>query len=271
MTVNSLISQRGKVYLIGAGPGDPELLTIKAVKAIASADVLMVDDLVNPLVLQYALPHANIMYVGKRGGCTSTVQADIEQSMLSFAWSGKIIARIKGGDPYIFGRGGEEFATVLAAGIECEVINGITSGLAAATEINIPLTHRQYTQGVIMVTGHNSIGYHTQAITQTESSLLTVNWKALAATQMTLVIYMGITQASYIQKQLLMGGLSSDTPAAVIQNARGGSRGEQSRHCFMTLGNLSEIIIEKDFKSPSIIVIGSVVNLGLMALNNLNF
>jgi uroporphyrin-III C-methyltransferase len=247
-------SSYGKVYLIGAGPGDPDLLTIKAAKAIASATVLMVDDLVNPAVLNHAAPNTRTIYVGKRGGCVSTSQVLIEELMIREAQAGQIVARIKGGDPYIFGRGGEEFASLQAAGVVCEVINGITSGLAAATEVAVPLTHRTYTQGVIFVTGHSQTAHDS------------VNWQALAASGMTLVIYMGITRAAHIQAQLLAGGLSATTPVVVIQNASGGSTGEVSQHCFMTLETLAATIANEGLKSPSIMIIGRVVECGLIAL-----
>ena len=239
----------GKVYLIGAGPGDPDLLTIKAAKAIAAASVLMVDDLVNPAVLSHAQADARIIYVGKRGGCASTPQAMIEKLMLREARAGHIVARIKGGDPYIFGRGGEELATLLAAGVACEVINGITSGLAAATQFDVPLTHRDHTQGVIFVTGHS------QAETDP------VNWAALAASDMTLVVYMGMTHAAHIQTQLLAGGLNPNTPAVVVQNA--GS--VAAKNAFMTLGSLAQTIATQGLKSPSVMVIGEVVACGVAA------
>lgn len=252
-------NNHGKVYLIGAGPGDPDLLTIKAAKAIASATVLMVDDLVNPAVLEHAAPNTRTIYVGKRGGCVSTPQALIEKLMVREAKAGHIVARIKGGDPYMFGRGGEELATLQTAGVVCEVINGITSGLAAASQVAVPLTHRDHTQGVIFVTGHS----------KTEQD--PVNWSALAASGMTLVIYMGMTHAAHIQASLITSGLSAHTPAVVVQNATGGSKGlgdAASNHSFMTLGTLATTIARKGLKSPSIIVIGDVVQCGIDALQH---
>ena len=251
-------STHGKVYLIGAGPGDPDLLTIKAAKAIASATVLMVDDLVNPAVLAHAAPNTRTIYVGKRGGCVSTPQALIEKLMVREAKAGHIVARIKGGDPYIFGRGGEELATLRAAGVVCEVINGITSGLAAATQVGVPLTHRSHTQGVIFVTGHSKadeLGTNDP-----------VNWAALAASGMTLVIYMGMTHAAHIQASLIGGGLKASTPAVVVQNAGGGSEGGDTTYRFMTLGTLAATITREGLKSPSIMVIGEVVACGLVAI-----
>jgi uroporphyrin-III C-methyltransferase len=250
------ISTHGKVYLIGAGPGDPDLLTIKAAKAIASATVLMVDDLVNPAVLAHAAPNTRTIYVGKRGGCVSTPQALIEKLMVREAKAGHIVARIKGGDPYIFGRGGEELTTLRKAGVACEVINGITSGLAAASQVGVPLTHRSHTQGVIFVTGHS------------KTDVDPVNWAALAASGMTLVIYMGMTHAAHIQARLIAGGLKDSTPAVVVQNASGGSEGGDTAHRFMTLGTLAATIAREGLKSPSIMVIGEVVACGLAALED---
>ena len=144
----------GKVFLVGAGPGDPELLTLKAVRAIAQADVLLVDDLVNPLVLEHARRDARIVQVGKRGGCQSTPQQFIERLMVSESLAGNVVVRLKGGDPFMFGRGGEEIAALEAAGIEYEVLNGITAGLAGPTSVGIPLTHRDFCHGVAFITGH---------------------------------------------------------------------------------------------------------------------
>src|SRR5437868_4311587 len=148
----------GKVTLVGAGPGDPDLLTLKALKAIRAATVLLVDDLVSPDVVAHASPKARIVYVGKRGGCKSTPQAFIEKLMLMAAREGENVVRLKGGDPFIFGRGGEEAEHLRDAGIEVEIVNGITSGLAAVTSLGVPLTHRDHAHGVVFVTGHAQPG-----------------------------------------------------------------------------------------------------------------
>ena len=148
----------GQVTLVGAGPGDPELLTLKALKAIQAATVLMVDDLVNEAIVAYASPEARIVHVGKRGGCKSTPQSFIEKLMVTAALEGENVVRLKGGDPFIFGRGGEEVENLQAAGIRVSVINGITSGLAAVTSLNVPLTHREHAHGVVFVTGHAKPG-----------------------------------------------------------------------------------------------------------------
>ncbi len=253
-TQTSLSSGGGRCTLVGAGPGDPELLTVKAVKAIQAATVLLVDDLVNDdIVKTYARADARIVYVGKRGGCKSTPQAFIEKLMVMAAREGETVVRLKGGDPFIFGRGGEEVEHLKAAGVQVTVVNGITSGLAAVTSLGVPLTHREHAHGVVFVTGHakpNDVG---------------TNWKALAATardaKLTLVIYMGVSGVQRIQSELLTG-LAPDTPVAVIQNA---SLADQ-RHLVTTLANLTSAIEEGAMGSPAVMVVGDVVKGVAMAL-----
>jgi uroporphyrin-III C-methyltransferase len=241
------LSGAGKVTLVGAGPGDPELLTLKAVKAIRAATVLLVDDLVSPEIVAYASPGARIVHVGKRGGCKSTPQAFIEKLMVMAAREGEDVVRLKGGDPFIFGRGGEEVEHLKACGIQVEVINGITSGLAAVTSLGVPLTHRQHAHGVVFVTGHAQPGSAGP------------DWRALAATardaRLTLVIYMGVTGALRIQEELLTG-LPASTPVAVIQHASMPSQ----RHAVTTLGELHSTIERDQLASPSVIVVGDVLS-----------
>ncbi|MEY3125316.1 MAG: hypothetical protein RLZZ573_1836 [Pseudomonadota bacterium] len=241
----------GQVTLVGAGPGDPELLTIKALKAIQSATVLMVDDLVNDAIVAFAAPGARVVHVGKRGGCKSTPQSFIEKLMITAANEGENVVRLKGGDPFIFGRGGEEVEHLQAAGVRVQVINGITSGLAAVTSLNVPLTHREHAHGVVFVTGHAKPG---DAGT---------DWRALATTacqaKLTLVIYMGVSGAAPIQQELLHG-LGHATPVAIIQNA---SLPEQ-RHVVCTLGELQDTILREHLSSPSVIVVGDVMQ-GMLA------
>ena len=208
----------GKVILVGAGPGDPDLLTVKATKAIASADVILVDDLVNPDILDYARFDARIVPVGKRGGCQSTPQDFIERLMIAEARAGHRVVRLKGGDPFIFGRGGEEREHLQAAGIAVEVVNGISSGLAAPAAIGVPLTHRDWTQGVVFVTGHG------------KTPAANPDWAALAKLNLTLVIYMGIARCAEIQAALLAGGKAADTPVAVIQAATSERAGATDHH-----------------------------------------
>ncbi|QNP49451.1 uroporphyrinogen-III C-methyltransferase [Diaphorobacter aerolatus] len=247
---------QGSCTLVGAGPGDPELLTLKAVKAIARATVLLVDDLVNPAVLDHASPTARIVHVGKRGGCKSTPQAFIERLMVNETLAGETVVRLKGGDPFIFGRGGEEIEALRAAGVTATVINGITSGLAGLTALNTPLTHRDHAHGVVFLTGHAKPGD-----TGTD-------WRQIAKTahdaKLTLVIYMGISGSAHIQQELLHG-LPAHTPAVVIQSASL----PQQRHVVTTLGELRHTIEEHRLASPSIIVVGDVVR-GVVALQPRN-
>jgi uroporphyrin-III C-methyltransferase len=244
---------KGKVVLVGAGPGDPELLTIKAVKAIAAADVLLVDDLVNPEVLAYASPRARVIPVGKRGGCRSTSQEFIERLMIAEARAGHQVVRLKGGDPFIFGRGGEERAHLMAEGIDVDVINGISSGLAAPSSIGVPLTHRDWSAGAIFVTGHERA--------DDAGAARMPNWALLASTGLTLVIYMGVARCRQIQAALLAGGKAGSTPVAVIQSASGAGQAQ----LLTTLDNLAQDLAISGLGSPSIIVIGDVVRCATIA------
>ncbi|MBC7956266.1 MAG: uroporphyrinogen-III C-methyltransferase [Cytophagales bacterium] len=233
------------VTLVGAGPGDPELLTIKAVRAIRAATVLLVDDLVSEAVLRYARRSTRIVQVGKRGGCASTPQAFIEKLMAAEALKGERVVRLKGGDPFVFGRGGEEVEHLRALGIQVDVVNGITSGLAAVTSLGVPLTHRDHAHGVIFVTGH----------AKEKSS--PIDWPTLAAAAaqgLTLVIYMGVSKAGHLQQGLLQG-LGRNTPVAVVQHA---SLPEQ-RHAVGTLADLTGLIERESLSSPAIIVVGDVL------------
>ena len=246
----------GSCTLVGAGPGDPELLTIKAVRAIQAATVLLVDDLVNNEILAHARPDARIVHVGKRGGCRSTPQAFIERLMITAVHEGENVVRLKGGDPFIFGRGGEEVEHLREAGIEVQVVNGITAGLAAVTALGVPLTHRDHAQGVVFVTGHAKTG-HAAAERPTD-------WRQLAATardaRLTLVIYMGVSGVAHIQNELL-DGLPPETPVAVIQHASL----PQQRHITTTLAALRADIAVAGMASPSVIVVGDVLR-GLAAV-----
>lgn len=234
----------GKVYLIGAGPGDVDLLTLKAVRVLGLADVVLLDDLVSRDILQFAKPAARVIEVGKRGGCKSTPQAFIEKLMLRYAQRGATVARVKGGDPFVFGRGGEEMHTLQRAGIEVEIINGITSGIAAPAALGIPVTHRDCSRGVTFITGHTRDGAPP-------------NWRALAESGTTLVIYMGMTNLGSIVDSLSAAGMASDMPAAVIQNAM--NRNQNS--VITTLKKLPDAVKHAGLGSPSIVVIGEVVNL----------
>ena len=236
----------GSVTLVGAGPGDPELLTLKAVRAIRSATVLLVDDLVNNAVLAHASPSARIVHVGKRGGCKSTPQAFIDKLMVMAAREGEVVVRLKGGDPFIFGRGGEEVEHLQSQGIAVQVVNGITAGLAGLSSLGVPLTHREHAHGVLFVTGHAKPGDRG------------TDWRQIAATardaKLTLVIYMGISGAVQIQQDLL-SGLPASTPVAIIQHASL----PQQRHAVTCLGQLTATLASEQLGSPSVIVVGDVV------------
>ncbi len=247
---------QGSVALVGAGPGDPELLTVKAVRAIRSATVLLVDDLVGDGVLHYARKSARIVHVGKRGGCASTPQAFIEKLMAAEALKGERVVRLKGGDPFVFGRGGEEAEHLRALGIEVQIVNGITSGLAAATAIGAPLTHRDHAHGVMFVTGH----------ARGEDAAL--DWPTIAAAAaqgITLVIYMGISTIESLQQGLLQG-LSGTTPVAVIQHASL----PQQRDVRCTLQALAATVRREAIGSPSIVVVGDVVRVAMCLQSGVN-
>jgi uroporphyrin-III C-methyltransferase len=236
----------GTCTLVGAGPGDPELLTLKAVKAIQAATVLLVDDLVNEEVLAWARPGARIVHVGKRGGCKSTPQAFIEKLMVTAVRDGEHVVRLKGGDPFIFGRGGEEVEHLRAEGIACQVVNGITAGLAAVTSLGVPLTHRDHAHGVVFMTGHAKPGHAA------------MDWRQVGASAhglgLTLVVYMGVGAAEQIAEGLLQA-MPADTLVAIIENA---SRPEQ-RHATTRLGQLINTLAGSGLGSPAVIVVGDVL------------
>ena len=249
----------GRVTLVGAGPGDPDLLTLAAVKAIASADVILVDDLVDPRVLAHAPPSARIVAVGKRGpycrpgaepsvAQTSTPQAFIERLMVVEAAKGLHVVRLKGGDPYVFGRGGEERAHLAALGIDVRVIPGISSGIAGPASIGIPVTHRDWSQGVIFVTGHRKRAGD-------EGFAPDLDWKALAATGLTIVVYMGIGRCRAIVDALLAAGTRPDLPAAAMQAAST----DRQRQVVGTLVSLADDVASAGIDSPAILVFGDVV------------
>ena len=235
-----------RVTLVGAGPGDPELLTIKAVKAIHRATVLLVDDLVGGEVLRYARTSARIVYVGKRGGCASTPQAFIHKLMVAEAGRGERVVRLKGGDPFVFGRGGEEVDALRAAGIEVDVISGLTAGIAGPAAIGIPVTDRRHAAGVAFVTGHAQDGAGGNG---------GPDWQSLARSGLTLVIYMGVARCRDIQRSLLDAGMAPDTPAAIISQACT----PRQRQARCTLGGLADTLQREALPSPALLVIGDVV------------
>lgn len=234
----------GKVWLVGAGPGDAELLTIKALRAINSADIIFYDQLVSQEVCALFPKNTPALYVGKVKNNHSIPQEDLNQLLVSQAQAGLTVCRIKGGDPFVFGRGGEELLELRKAGIETEVIPGITSASGCSTYANIPLTHRGISQGCTFVTGH------------AEKSL-DVNWNALAQLNHTIVFYMGLTRAPEISQQLLAGGLAADTPVAIIEN---GCRKNQ-RNIITDLSDFPAAVLREQVQSPALIIVGHVVSL----------
>lgn len=225
----------GKVFLVGAGPGDPELMTLKAARALGLADVVLVDDLVGRGCLAHARAGAKVIEAGKRGGCKSTPQAFIERLMVRYARRGKIVARLKGGDPFVFGRGGEEADALRAQGVEVEVIPGLTAGTAVPAALGISLTDRRATHGVTFVTGHGA----------------ELDWEALVRGRTTLVIYMGLANLGKCLTGLLAAGMPAVTPACLVEK---GTRDDQKSR-FATVGTLSG----EGFAGPALIVVGDVV------------
>ncbi len=237
----------GIVYLVGAGPGDHKLLTLRAVELIKKADVVLYDRLVSKKIISMIPKKTQNLYVGREVGDDYKHQDDTNLQMVKFAKSNKNVVRLKGGDPFIFGRGGEEAEYLKKFKIKFEIIPGITSGMGSAVYSGIPLTHRKYSSSVVFVTGHEDPG-------KTKNP---VQWKKLAKSVETIVIMMGLSRIGIISKQLVSGGLSKTTPVAVI---RKGTNDDQK----ILIGNLSNItqkIKDHNITPPSIIIIGNVVKL----------
>jgi uroporphyrin-III C-methyltransferase len=235
----------GKVYLVGAGPGDPGLITIKGKHLLENCDVVLYDALVSPEILAMVNPNAEMIHAGKRRGNHSLLQAETTQLLIDKAQEFAVVVRLKGGDPFIFGRGGEEMSDLRAAGISVEVVPGITSGIAAPAYAGIPLTHRDFSSTVTFVTGHEASGKYRP----------TVNWQAVAQGSETIVIYMGLHNLAEIVNQLTLAGLAIATPIALI---RQGTRADQAE-LVGTLGDIVEQVIETGFAPPAIAVIGQIV------------
>jgi uroporphyrin-III C-methyltransferase len=232
----------GKVYLIGAGPGDPELMTLKAARALGRCDTVLIDDLVHRGCLSHARSDARVIEVGKRAGCASTAQEFILKLSIGLARNGKTVGRLKGGDPFVFGRGGEELQALISADIEVEVIPGITAGIGVPAALGIPVTHRGIAHGVTFVTGHGA----------------QVDWAALVRSRTTLVIYMGLMNIGKICPSLIEAGMNPATPACVVQN---GTLATQ-RQTVTTLSKLSGAGLQ----GPALIVVGDVVALANKAV-----
>lgn len=237
----------GKVYLVGAGPGDSKLITLRAVELIKKSDVVLYDRLVSKKILAMIPKKAKKVYVGRAVGDDYRHQESTNDLMVKYAKSKKNIVRLKGGDPIIFGRGGEEAEYLKKHKIKFEIIPGITSGIGSATYSGIPLTHRKFASSVVFVTGHED----------PLKSKEKVKWKKLANSVDTIVIMMGLSRIGIICKHLVEGGMSKTTPVAVIQD------GTTSKHKMITgnVSNISKLVTKKKIKPPSIIIIGKVVNL----------
>ena len=237
----------GQVYLVGAGPGDPGLLTLKGKVLIESADVVIYDALVSPQILEMIGPQAEKIHAGKRRGRHSLPQTETTQLLIEKAQTNAVVVRLKGGDPFVFGRGGEEMEALVAAGVSVEVVPGITSGIAAPAYAGIPLTHRNYSSSVTFVTGHEAVGKYRPE----------VNWKAIAQGSETIVIYMGVQNLPNIIEAVVEGGLDRQTPIALI---RWGTRPDQEE-LRGTLETIVEQVEQAQFEAPAIAVIGNVVQL----------
>ncbi|GIU19011.1 uroporphyrin-III C-methyltransferase [Shewanella colwelliana] len=237
--------QQGKVWLVGAGPGDVELLTLKAYRILKKADVVLYDALVSDEIMALVPQDAEKIAVGKRAGKHSAAQDEINQLLVTKAFTRKNVVRLKGGDPFIFGRGGEELETLVDAGVEFEVIPGITAASGTSAYAGIPLTHRDYAQGVSFITGHCKL----------ESRPM--DWDGYANKQNTLVIYMGILNANIIQAGLMGAGRAADTPVAIVSKAT-----TASQQCFIgTLGELEQLAASPALQMPALMIIGEVVTL----------
>ncbi|MGE4530049.1 MAG: uroporphyrinogen-III C-methyltransferase [Acidithiobacillus sp.] len=232
------------VSIVGAGPGDPELLTLKAARLIAAADIIFYDALANPCLLEMAAERCRKIEVGKRGGQKSTAQLLIHEQLIRAAKQGLRVVRLKGGDPFFFGRGGEECLALRAAGIDYEIVPGITSGMAAATYAGVPLTHRHRSQSVLFLTGHEARGSTPP------------NWARYAKAADTLVIYMGVARAASICNDLIAGGLAAETPCLAVQWAT-----LEQKQVQASLQDLSGEILRAKLGSPAILIIGAVVEL----------
>lgn len=235
----------GKVWLVGAGPGDVELLTLKAARILASADAVLYDALVSDDILALIPENAEKIAVGKRAGAHSARQEEINQLLVTKAFTRKNVVRLKGGDPFIFGRGGEELQTLVEAGVAFEVVPGITAASGTSAYAGIPLTHRDFAQGVTFITGH----------CQLESRPM--DWQGYANPANTLVVYMGILNAGLIQRQLTKHGRSAATPVAIVSRA---TTAHQQR-VIGTLGELETLAKDARVVMPALMIVGEVVSL----------
>ncbi|MBM7573221.1 uroporphyrinogen-III C-methyltransferase [Aquibacillus albus] len=248
----------GKVFLVGAGPGDPDLITVKALKCIKQADVILYDRLVNKDLLKEAKPGADLIFCGKLPNFHMMKQETINYMLIKFAKQGKVVTRLKGGDPFVYGRGAEEAEALAENGLEYEVVPGITAGIAAPAYADIPLTHRELGSSFAVITGHCKKGMPKD-----------IKWDSLANAVDTLAIYMGIGNLPFICDQLISHGKSKHTPVGIIQQGTT----EDQRTVVGTLETIVSVAEEAEIKNPAMIVVGEVVRfrekmLQLQSINN---
>lgn len=242
-----MAERRGKVYLVGAGPGDPKLITVRGLEALRKADAVVYDRLAGPLLLKQVRPDAEKIYVGKLSDRHTMKQEEINRLLVELALAGKTVTRLKGGDPSVFGRVGEEAEALAASGIEFEIIPGVTSAVAVPAYAGIPVTHREFASSFAVVTGHEN----------PEKLDAHIHWEKLAPAADTLVFLMGVAKIEHIRNQLIRCGRPPETPVALV---RWGTRAEQAT-LVGTLGDIAEKVRETDFQPPAVIVVGSVVAL----------
>ncbi|WGM88841.1 MAG: uroporphyrinogen-III C-methyltransferase [Candidatus Bathyarchaeum tardum] len=238
---------RGKVFLVGAGPGDPKLVTLKAVEALRDAEIVVYDRLVSELILDFAPKSVQKIYVGKSPEKHELSQQEINQLLVDLAQKGKIVVRLKGGDPFVFGRGGEEAEALADRNLEFEVIPGVTSAVAVAAYAGIPITHRDYASSFAVVTGHQAVDPQK-----------TINWRKLAGSVDTIVVLMGVASLQSTTNSLIAGGLNPNLPVAIVEWGT-----TKNQRCLIgTLGTIVELAQEKGVKPPAVVIIGEVVRLG---------
>jgi uroporphyrinogen III methyltransferase / synthase len=237
----------GKVFLVGAGPGDPTLITVRGAQCLAQADLVLYDYLINPELLRYAPESSEQSCVGHPHSGYAKLQEDVNRQMIAAARAGRIVVRLKSGDPHIFGRGAEEAAALVAAEVPFEVVPGVTAASAVASHAGIPITHRDAASAVALITGHRRADQNGEEL----------DYASLANFPGTLVFYMGITTAQQWSRSLLRGGRSADTPVAIVRRVSWPD--QETIHC--TLGTVADVIQQRDLRAPAVIVVGEVVGL----------
>lgn len=239
--------QQGKVYIVGAGPGDPKLITVYGLECIQQADVILYDRLVNKALLQHAKPDAELIFCGKEPGKHHLIQEEIHTLLVAKAKAGKIVTRLKGGDPCVFGRGAEEAEVCAANAIAFEFVPGITAGIAAPQYAGIPVTHRDYASSFAIVTGHG----------RAEKGQDYLNWDALATGIDTVAFYMSVGNLAYITEQLIAHGRKASTPVAVIEQGTT----DNQRTLTGVLASIADDVVASDIKNPAMVLVGDIVQM----------